>query len=65
MKVRLTPNSQYVADMKKKLKDNDGYCPCSLVKNADTKCMCNEFRDMIDRGETGTCHCGLYIAEEG
>ena len=65
MKVRLTPNSQYVADMKKKLKDNDGYCPCSLVKNADTKCMCKEFRDMIDRGEKGTCHCGLYIAEEG
>ena len=33
------------------------YCPCSLVRNDDTVCMCKEFREM----EEGTCHCQLYI----
>lgn len=28
-----------------KLKANGGYCPCSIVKNADTKCMCKAFRE--------------------
>lgn len=38
------------------LKANDNYCPCRRVKNADTKCMCKEFREQ----EEGVCHCGLY-----
>lgn len=29
------------------------YCPCSLVRNDDTVCMCKEFREM----EEGMCHC--------
>ena len=31
------------------------YCPCSLVRNDDTVCMCKEFREMeegIDRKST-------------
>jgi ferredoxin-thioredoxin reductase catalytic subunit len=36
------------------IKENGGYCPCSIEKTDDTKCMCKEFR------ETGVCHCGLY-----
>lgn len=64
MRITVTPDKEYAAEIKRKLKDNGGYCPCSLVKNEDTRCMCKEFRDMIDRGETGTCHCGLYIAEK-
>ena len=28
------------------------YCPCSLVRDEDTVCMCKEFREM----EEGTCH---------
>ena len=36
---------------------NDGYCPCAVFKNMDTKCMCKEFREQ----ETpGPCHCGRY-----
>ncbi len=42
------------------VKDNDGYCPCKLCKNADSKCMCKQFRDQIARKETGLCECGLY-----
>lgn len=32
-------------------------CPCSLVRDDDTVCMCKEFREM----EEGICHCQLYI----
>lgn len=33
------------------------YCPCSLVRDENTVCMCKEFREM----EEGTCHCQLYV----
>lgn len=55
-KISVTPDKEYAAEIKRKLKDNGGYCPCSLVKNEDTKCMCKEFREM----KSGMCHCGLY-----
>lgn len=38
------------------VKQNDGYCPCAIFKNEDTKCVCKEFREQ----ESGTCHCGRY-----
>lgn len=41
------------------LKNNQGYCPCKLAKNPDTKCMCKEFREQLE----GECHCGLYVKE--
>lgn len=45
----------------KKLKDNNNYCPCALIKDETTKCMCKDFRDKIkDNTFFGTCHCGLY-----
>ena len=60
MKVKVNPDKEFVAEMKRQIKENNGHCPCSLVKNADTKCMCKEFREM----EEGTCHCGLYFKEK-
>ena len=57
MRIVTNPDTEYVAEMRKKLKENAGYCPCSILKNADTKCMCKEFREM----DEGMCHCGLYI----
>ena len=57
MKIELNPDKEYVKEVKSMLKANSGYCPCVLVKNEDTKCMCKEFREM----DEGMCHCGLYI----
>ena len=37
---------------------NNGYCPCMVVKNEDTKCMCKEFREQTTAGK---CHCGRFI----
>lgn len=47
-------------DAAQAVKDNDGYCPCKLLKTPDTKCMCKQFRDQIARKEAGLCECGLY-----
>ena len=60
MKIRSNPNRELVKEIREKLKENDGYCPCKIVKTKDTKCICKEF---IEQG-LGPCHCGLYIKEE-
>lgn len=63
-KVKTNPDTELVKEIRDKLKENGGYCPCRITKNNDTKCMCKEFREMISNNETGMCHCGLYIIEE-
>ena len=57
MKIKLSSDAAMVANIRERLKNNDGYCPCRLVRNEDTKCMCKEFLEQ-DEGE---CHCGLYV----
>ena len=57
MKIYLTEDKEHAQRIKKALKENDGYCPCSLCRNEDTKCMCREFRE---QNYEGYCHCGLY-----
>lgn len=63
MKVSLNPDGEYVKEVRAKLKANNGYCPCAIEKTRDTKCMCKQFREQIDRGEPGYCHCELYHVE--
>lgn len=55
--IKLNEDRELVKEIKRKLLENNGYCPCKLDKNADTKCMCKEFRDQAE----GECHCGLYV----
>ena len=55
-KIVLNSDKDIVDDIRKRLKENGGYCPCRLSKTEDTKCMCKEFREQKD----GECHCGLY-----
>ncbi len=52
-----TKNDAPTKEIKNKIKEKGGYCPCKLLKNDDTKCMCKEFREQKE----GECHCGLYI----
>ena len=61
MKILINSDADKVVEIRKALKDNDGYCPCRLFKTPDTKCMCKKFRDQIEQGIEGECHCGLYI----
>ena len=61
MGVRLNDDKEVVKTIQEGLKRNGGYCPCRLEKNADTKCMCKEFRKQIkDPSFEGYCHCMLY-----
>lgn len=61
MKIKLNPDATKVAEIRQRLKENDGYCPCRISKTDDTKCMCKQFRDFQ---EEGYCHCELYYKTE-
>ena len=64
MQITQNPDKEFVKEIRKQIKDNNGHCPCKLEKTPDTKCMCKEFRDMIENKENGSCHCGLYIIKQ-
>ena len=65
MKIRLNENAEIVRVVKEGLKKKNGYCPCRLEMNEDTKCMCKEFREQIaDDNFEGYCHCRLYYKEK-
>ena len=52
MKTKLNPDSVFVRNLKKRIKQNNGSCPCKLLKTPDTKCPCRDFR------EGHGCDCG-------
>jgi ferredoxin-thioredoxin reductase catalytic subunit len=58
--IKLNQDKEHVKAITEALKENDGYCPCRIYKNEDTKCMCKEFREQ----KSGMCHCGLYYKTE-
>lgn len=58
MRIKFNPDKEVVKAIRKQLKENDGYCPCQLIRTSDSKCMCKAFREQTTPGE---CHCGLYI----
>ena len=64
MAVRFNEDSELVAQIKEGLKRKGGYCPCRLQKTEDTKCICKEFRDKMEKREKGKCRCGLYTITE-
>jgi hypothetical protein len=59
--IKQTDDKELLAEILKQLKENDHYCPCSLTRSADDKCMCKNFREQIERKEPGECACGRYI----
>ena len=62
--LKLNENKKHVENVRNAIINNGGYCPCSIIKNDDTKCMCKDFKDkMMDPNFNGYCHCGLYYFE--
>lgn len=55
--IKQNPNEDELKEIIEAVDANEGYCPCALEKNPDTKCMCKEFRDNED---TDFCHCGRF-----
>ena len=60
MKITLNANKEKVQEIRQKLKENDGDCPCRIVKKPEYKCMCKEF---VEQEQSGFCHCGLYYKD--
>ena len=60
LKIIKNPDEEIVSEIKARLKETKGNCPCVLPDawNTDTKCPCKAFREQT---ETGECHCGLYV----
>lgn len=44
------------------VRDNEGYCKCSLVHAPEVKCMCEEFRNTHPDKDNPSviCHCKVY-----
>lgn len=63
MKIKLNPDKKQVKEIREKLKENGGYCPCRLIKNEETKCICKDFKDAVNSGIKGYCHCELYYVD--
>lgn len=55
--MKLNPDKEAVRRIRQAIKNSYGYCPCSLIRNNDTKCPCKDMREKHE------CHCGLYINE--
>ena len=60
MKVKISDDIELVNQIRAKLKERNGLCPCKLVDAPENHCICKEF---LDQG-VGECHCGLYIKTE-
>lgn len=57
--IKLNPDKEYVTKIIHNLRQNENYCPCRIIKDETTKCMCLEFRKQTE----GYCHCGLFYKE--
>ena len=58
---------ELISEIKEQIKNNGGYCPCKILHNEETKCMCKEFKEILnskDESVDNTCACGLYRIEE-
>ncbi len=61
LKIIPNPDNDTYVKITKAVIDNGGYCPCELLKNTDTKCVCKAFKEQTIEGE---CHCGRFIKKE-
>lgn len=60
-KIDTNPDKELAESIRERVRANGGYCPCSLEKSEDTRCMCKEFRQ---RDAEGYCHCMLYYKQK-
>lgn len=57
LKIIKNPDKEQYKEITKAVIDNSNYCPCSVLRNEDTKCMCKEFREQTTEG---FCHCQRF-----
>lgn len=50
-------NEKYLA-VTEAVRQANGFCPCKLIRNEDTKCICKDFKEQQTEGE---CCCGRFV----
>ena len=55
MNIKLNDDKEIVKTIKEGLKKNNGYCPCRVEKNEDTKCM-NKLQILILKDIVIVCY---------
>lgn len=58
---------ELVNEIIEQIKSNGGYCPCKVIHDDSTKCMCKEFKEILNSPEEpiyDTCACGLYKIQQ-
>ena len=63
MTIKLNSDKELVDKINKELDKNyilygKRYCPCAIIKDDDSVCICKEFRE---QEFDGPCNCGKYI----
>ena len=53
----INPDDTFVKNLRKRIKQNNGYCLNKLERIPENKCPCLRFRDV------GDCACGLYCKD--
>lgn len=49
MKININPDKEFVNDMRKALKDNNGFCPCAIEKTrTQSVCVRNSERWQVE-----------------
>ena len=59
-KIVLSDDLALVAEVNRQLQETKGYCPCSLIWDDSTKCICKAFKESLAKGEEVECNCGKY-----
>ena len=60
LKVKISEDTELVNQIRAKLKERNGLCPCKINDIQQNYCMCKDFLEQ----DIGECHCGLYIKTE-
>ena len=61
IKIITNPDTDFVNEVRERIKENDGHCACAITFNTANKCPCQEFKVQVKEEKLGECHCGLYI----
>lgn len=57
MRVKVVVGKEEFEEFKVRLRECDFYCPCSLIRDNTTKCLCENFRIH------NICECNIYQKE--
>jgi hypothetical protein len=61
LKIIKNPDKEFYEKISKAVEDNNGYCPCLILRDESSKCICKDFRE---QEVVGKCHCERYIKVE-